>query len=402
MYGCIFNMGFWISDFKKVVTHWINFRLQLHLLLLYLCLNDGALVAAEGRRPVYIIAHMVNSIYELDDFLARGANAIEIDLTFYSNGTVKNVYHGYPCDCYRVCDERENFARYLNHIRDISNPVNTHFRESLTFLFLDLKLGDVARKDKYKAGEEIAKYLITHLWNKDLTDPDIEVLLSIPHVSDGETIRGVRDTFTKSNRATTMQKLGFDVSLNDDLNSIKKMYSRLGVTSNRWQGDGITNCLRLFRDDSRLRHAIRIRDSSAGFLEKVYDWTVDTTSVIRRSLRAGVDGLITNFPERVVSVLQEPEFRDKYRLATSDDNPFSKVHTPPFKTSVQSQSENLYVSSVREITVALMGYIWDFYKLRLKRPATLFPLLQELLSRAQPLLRRYSNIRKLSKNGVTR
>ncbi|GIY20292.1 dermonecrotic toxin SPH [Caerostris extrusa] len=170
-----------------------------------------------------------------------------------------------------------------------------------------------------------------------------------------------------------MQKLGFDVSLNDDLNSIRRMYSKLGVISNRWQGDGITNCLRSLRDDSRLRHAIRIRDSDAGFIEKVYDWTVDTTLSIRRSLRAGVDGLITNFPERVISVLQEKEFKDKYRLATVDDNPFSRVHISPFKSSFESQNDIGYVSSVREITVAILGYIWDFYKLRLKRPATLFP-----------------------------
>ncbi|GFV65960.1 dermonecrotic toxin LarSicTox-alphaIII1 [Trichonephila clavipes] len=344
---------------------------------------------------------MVNSVYELDDFMARGANAIEFDLTFYSNGTVRQVYHGYPCDCYRVCDERENFARYLNHIRDLSNPNHVNYQKGLTFLFLDLKLGDVARRDKYKAGEEIAKYLITHLWNKDLSEPHIEVLLSVPHASDSETIRGVRETFTKSNRETTMQKLGFDVSLNDDLNSIRRMYSRLGVTSNRWQGDGVTNCLRAFRDDSRLRHAVRIRDSGSGFIEKVYDWTVDSTSLIRRSLRSGVDGLITNFPERVVSVLQEQEFKDRYRLATADDNPFSRVSVGPFKTSVQTQKDQNYVSSVQETTVAIMGYVWDFYKLRLKRPATLFPFLYEFLKKTLPFLREYSdNLRRLSRRSM--
>ncbi|GFR33045.1 dermonecrotic toxin LiSicTox-betaIA1ii [Trichonephila clavata] len=394
-------MELWLLNFSKIAVQWINLRLHAYLLILCLCLNKCVFVTAEGRRPIYVIAHMVNSIYELDEYLARGANAIEFDLTFYSNGTVRQVYHGYPCDCYRVCDERENFARYLNHIRDLSNPNHVNYQKGLTFLFLDLKLGDVARKDKYKAGEEIAKYLITHLWNKDLSEPQIEVLLSVPHASDSETIKGVRETFTKSNRETTMQKLGFDVSLNDDLNSIRRMYSRLGVTSNRWQGDGITNCLRPFRDDSRLRHAVRIRDSGSGFIEKVYDWTVDTTSLIRRSLRSGVDGIITNFPERVVSVLQEQEFKDRYRLATADDNPFSRVSVGPFKTSVQTQKEQNYVSSVQEITVAIMGYFWDFYKLRIKRPATLFPFLHEFLKKTLPFLREYSNnLRRLSRKGL--
>ncbi|KAG8189370.1 hypothetical protein JTE90_021873 [Oedothorax gibbosus] len=375
----------------------ISAYLKICSLLLCLCLEKSSFVLAESRRPVYIIAHMVNSIYELDEYMARGANSIEIDLTFHSNGTVKNVFHGYPCDCYRVCDERENFAKYLNHIRDLANPNSINYRKSLTLLFLDLKLGEVLRNEKYKAGEEVAKYLITHLWSNDLSHPHIDVLLSIPHVSDMEFIRGVRDTFNKSNRATSMTKLGFDVSMNDDLNAIRRMYTKLGVTNNRWQGDGITNCLRTFRDDSRLRHAIRIRDNG-GFIEKVYDWTLDITSHIRRALRAGVDGIITNFPERVVAVMQEKEFKDKYRLASEDDNPFSRVQIAPFKSNTQDSNLNLYVASVREVTIAIMGYVWDFYKLRLKRPSTLFPLIQELLSRAEPVFREYHTVwRKLSR-----
>uniref|UniRef100_A0A2L2YPV5 Sphingomyelin phosphodiesterase, putative n=1 Tax=Parasteatoda tepidariorum TaxID=114398 RepID=A0A2L2YPV5_PARTP len=344
---------------------------------------------------------MVNSIYEMEEHLARGANAIEADLTFFSNGSVKQIYHGYPCDCYRVCDEKENFAKYLNHIRDLVNPDHSDRKRSLTFLFLDLKLGDVVRSEKYKTGEEIAKYLITHLWSNDLTEPHIHVLLSIPHVSDAETIRGVRDTFTNSKRESTMQKLGFDVGLNDDLNNIRRMWVKLGVTENRWQGDGITNCLRAFRDDSRLRHAIRIRDSGTAFIDKVYDWTLDTTAQIRRSLRAGVDAILTNFPERVVSVLQEKEFKDKYRLASTDDNPFSRVLTTPFKSIAPPDNMNTYVSSLREMTIALMGYAWDFYKLRLQRPVTLFPLLQEILSRAMPVLRAYTRaLRKMSRKSL--
>lgn len=339
---------------------------------------------------MYVIAHMVNSIYELDEYLGRGANAIEADLMFNSNGTIRNIYHGYPCDCYRVCDERENFATYLNYVRNMANPNHANYQKSLTFLFLDLKLSDVSRSQKYRAGEEIAKHLITHLWNDDLSDPRISVLLSIGHTSDSETVRGVQDTFTKSNRGSALKRLGFDVGLNDDLNNIRRMWSNLGVKANRWQGDGITNCLRMFRDDGRLRQAIRIRESDNSFIEKVYDWTVDITANIRSSLRVGVDGIITNFPERVVSVLQEPEFKDRYRIATTDDNPFSRVDVAPMKNNLPGPNLNTYVSAVREITISLMGYVWDFYKLRLKRPGTLFPLIEEFFGRALiPALRQY-------------
>ncbi|XP_054709227.1 dermonecrotic toxin StSicTox-betaIB1i-like [Uloborus diversus] len=361
------------------------------------------LVHGEGRRPFYVIAHMVNSIYEMEEYLARGANAIEADVTFNANGTIKQIYHGYPCDCYRVCDEKENFGKYLNYVRDLTSPNNAKYQKSLSLLFLDLKLSDVTRSQKYKAGEEIAKNLITNLWNYDLSDPQIHVLLSIGHTSDSDAIKGVQETFTKSHRSTSMKKLGFDVGLNDDLNSVRKMWSKLNINANRWQGDGITNCFRFMRDDTRLRHAIRIRDSGTGFIEKVYDWTVDITENIRRSLRSGVDAMITNFPERVISVLQEKEFRDKYRLASEEDSPFSRVALAPLKHSLRVPTMTSYVSSIREITIALMGYIWDFYKLRLKRPETLFPLIQDLITRAAPTLLEYhSFMQRLNKKNFLR
>lgn len=371
---------------KRTIPAWIK-----TLFFLYVFFENNVRASADSRRPLYIVAHMVNSIFEIDEYIARGANAIEADVAFNSNGTVKSIYHGYPCDCYRVCDEREDFGKYLNRVRDLANPNHSDYQKSLTLLFLDLKLSEVSRSQKYRAGEEIAKHIITNLWTDDLSDPRISVLLSIGHTSDSEAVRGVQDTFTKSHRGSSMKKLGFDVGLNDDLNSIRRMWTKLGVRVNRWQGDGITNCLRMFRDDIRLRHAIRIRDTGTGFIEKVYDWTVDITANIRRSLRLGVDAILTNFPERVVSVLQEEEFRGKYRLATNDDSPFSRVDKSPAKSNnLPGPNLNTYMASLSEITVALMGYVWDFYKLRLKRPGSLFPLLQEFFGKALiSAMRRY-------------
>lgn len=36
----------------------------------------------------------------------------------------------------------------------------------------------------------------------------------------------------------------------------------------------------------------------------------------------GVDGMITNYPGRLVSVLLEEEFSTKFKLATFEDNPW--------------------------------------------------------------------------------
>ncbi len=40
--------------------------------------------------------------------------------------------------------------------------------------------------------------------------------------------------------------------------------------------------------------------------------------------RTGVDGIITNHPERLFIVLRENEFVHKFRMATQDDDPFER------------------------------------------------------------------------------
>jgi hypothetical protein len=79
-------------------------------------------VVVGQQRPFYNIAHMVNSIKEVPFYLEQGANAIEADVTFADNGTAIYTYHGYPCDCFRNCTEKENLTDYLSYIKDITTP----------------------------------------------------------------------------------------------------------------------------------------------------------------------------------------------------------------------------------------------------------------------------------------
>lgn len=41
--------------------------------------------------------------------------------------------------------------------------------------------------------------------------------------------------------------------------------------------------------------------------------------------RTGVDGIITNHPERLVTILREPEFHTRVRMADQEDDPWSRV-----------------------------------------------------------------------------
>ena len=97
--------------------------LKLSQLFIFVMMMDMKMLMIDAlKRPFYNIAHMVNSIREVDQYLAQGANALEADVTFSSNGSAVYTYHGYPCDCFRHCTEKEDFPKYLGYIRDITTP----------------------------------------------------------------------------------------------------------------------------------------------------------------------------------------------------------------------------------------------------------------------------------------
>ncbi|XP_064470609.1 dermonecrotic toxin SPH-like [Ornithodoros turicata] len=282
---------------------------------------------AADQRPFFNIAHMVNSIKEVDYYLRLGANALEADVNFQQDGTAKQTYHGTPCDCFRDCHRREGIVDYLEYVRKISSLSDSKFKDHVALLFLDLKVSELPANSKEKAGKDIAKKLLDHLWYNVDPNRTVNVLLSIGHVSDKDVFKGAIETIMKNGVLELAERVGFDVGLNDPLEDIAKMYSELGIDHNRWQGDGVSNCLSLFRPAGRLREALRYRDARTdkNYADKVYHWTIDLTSAIRSSIRLGVDGIITNHPERVATVLNEGPFRKVVRPASPSDTPWKKV-----------------------------------------------------------------------------
>ncbi|KAK8786969.1 hypothetical protein V5799_023258 [Amblyomma americanum] len=283
------------------------------------------LAAGAHRRPVYIIAHMVNSITDFDEAMRRRANAIEADVTFSHDGTAVKFFHGIPCDCLRECTAEEEMGFFLEYVSKTTSIDGGQYADRLALLLLDLKVGDIDEQGKYWAGVDIALNLLLHLWEGVPSSRALNVLLSVPSVADQNVLQGAIDAISWANRAM-LDKIGFDVSNNDDLDNIRNMYERLGIQRHRWQGDGITNCRSYLRRRSsdRLDRAIDNRDSNGPehYVEKAYDRTVDLPTEIRRSLRRGVDGIITNKPERMAVIMQEDEFKDTLRPANVSDNPW--------------------------------------------------------------------------------
>ncbi|XP_077538485.1 dermonecrotic toxin SPH-like isoform X6 [Haemaphysalis longicornis] len=288
--------------------------------IVFTCVARG-----DDRRPVYNIAHMVNSVVKLDKAMKQGANAVEADVTFADNGTALKLFHGVPCDCFRACEVQDQVPTFLRYVRRTTGRDGGKYRQQLALLVLDLKSGNIDSKQKYRAGVDIAEKLIENLWYGVPPWDAMDVLLSVPSVSDKEILRGVIQTITRFH-PVMLDKIGFDISNNDKLERIRAVYRELNIGTHRWQGDGVSNCLSFLRPPARLQSVIDDRDSEKreSFVDKAYQWTVDLPKQLRRSLRRGVDGIITNRPTRLKNILQEEEFQSKLREATAADSPWRR------------------------------------------------------------------------------
>ena len=233
-------------------------------------------------------------------------------------------------------------------------------------MFFDLKLNNVALVDKVRAGKDMADKLVDHLFqvNDNGSHPKINVLLSIPYTHDSEFVMGFMDEIKSKNLSSdVLSSIGWDVGMNDPVNKIIAMWKNFEITSNIWQGDGRTNCLSPFLNMNRLNQIINIRDNDV-YIDKVYHWTVDLTSSLRASLRTGVDGIITNHPERLVNILNEPEFSSRLRMASPYDTPWAKVRQSSMSHLPISPSSR-WISDLSDKVNSVYEYLKEFiYLLR--------------------------------------
>ncbi|XP_037524544.1 dermonecrotic toxin SPH [Rhipicephalus sanguineus] len=284
---------------------------------------------AHAKRPFYIIGHMVNSVEEVDKFLRQGSNALEVDIEFAENGTVLGTYHGMPCDCFRGCFKRTPIAEFLDHLRNVTSMRDSRFRGQMSLLFLDLKTTKLSKSAKPVAGVTLAYNLVKHLWKGVHPRYRMNVLLSIGYVKDRDVTRGALAYLKKKGHGALLRNIGFDVGMNDPLDNIARMYKKLHINGHRWQGDGLSNCLRFLMPVDRLKAAVKLRDSKRGYIDKVYHWTIDLPFYIEKSIRLGVDGIITNQPHNVLGVVTSIFFQKRLKVASMKDSPWQKIRRTP-------------------------------------------------------------------------
>lgn len=278
--------------------------------------------------------------------------------------------------------------KFVKHLSSITYP---HKSSNLQLVLFDLKLKDLNEQQKQAAGSYLASILDENLFSKmfnergsrrgssrdirsqpasPLSQPPLRVIISINHTKDLILVKSFIDHMRQNRLDFMALQVGFDVGMNDNLTDISQMWDELnGATFNLWQGDGLTNCANIVRGVERLKQAIDIRNNQ-GHFRKIYYWTADVMYQIRSILRLGIDAILTNQPQRVVQVLEEPEFSSKYRLATPYDNPFAQYLIPPsaWKMSPPTLNEAVEtVSNIRETSANFVKTIPDGFAAVVKK-----------------------------------
>lgn len=266
----------------------------------------------------------------------------------------------------------------MAYVHEIALAEPLGIGRNLSLLFLDLKLDHLSPQAKERAGIELAQSVMDNLYPRHTAQlaaidrnsrKKLRLILSINHVTDIELVNNFIHHLEQHNSSDLMQRIGFDVGMNDDIQQIETMWKRFGrgitttnlpIGLNLWQGDGYTNCISPFYNLGRLSTAIAKRDNEFGYPRKVYQWTVDLHDRIREAFLMGVDAIMTNHPERVLAVLGETEIAHNFRLATNEDDPFRKIPTK----SITHRGGNgaggaRYPRTISPVSGGFMGSLMD-------------------------------------------
>lgn len=261
--------------------------------------------SAEAQGYFYAIAHMTNNRKAVDWAVSQGANALEADLRFDADGSPKEFRHGMPCDCTCMstlnvilgfggvcsalgwidpCDARTNAADLLRHIAA---------KPSIALLVIDSKVTWQSNTD---GGRKVVELLESELFGRGFRG---NVIIGVPSLDESEWLRhAALAAWVSSYRGRiyfTIDGEGRDVTgVLEELVSLP--------TTRIAYGTGISSCA---SGDYVNATLIGAANKGAGVISLNYIWTLDKKESMNQYIDAGAQGIITNYPDRLVGLLRE-------------------------------------------------------------------------------------------------
>lgn len=275
--------------------------------------------------PYYVIAHMTNTPNTVDFAVKKGANAVEMDLSFKKNGNLSRFYHGPACDCYpvvttakgvcgplyrdgtrqghrgpgRACKAKSTPSHLLSHVAT---------KQSIALVIIDSKIESGLRLAN--AGRQVILNLEHHLFGRGYKGQVIVGIAKAKHIA------YLRAAVKQARRSRYRQRIFFGIDQETSVSSTINKLRQLG-TKNIVFGTGISAVSPGKYYDEIVRAAQQEQDRRTGF---TYIWTLDKASSMKKYINLGARGIMTNNPARASRVfrqlrLQKGTFRNGLKPA---------------------------------------------------------------------------------------
>jgi glycerophosphoryl diester phosphodiesterase len=261
------------------------------------CAVDPALI-----RPFYLVGHNPNRIEKVLAALDAGANAIEPDVNvFEHDGDALCINHG------EGGRDAPSLVQFLSDLHAVAAQ-----RPALSLVVFDCK-PKVATPEHTRALLDAVR---THLTRDQGTA--LNVVISVASLSEARAFDGIR--------ALLGPREGLMVDEENDPSAVASFFAGAGV-EHRCYGNGtpIQNAVVSPHLRPAIEKACALRAGEGAF-RFIYEWTNNDAERMREFIRTGVDGIITDEMETLLSLTREPEFRALVRLARREDNPFEQPH----------------------------------------------------------------------------
>ncbi|UJR18907.1 hypothetical protein I4U23_022035 [Adineta vaga] len=252
----------------------------------------GVMKSKSTEKPFYIIAHMANSKFAVDWAVKQGANAIECDLRFDTNGNPSAIDHGPGCDCEcakgndHICialqnqcsgpASRENPAVYMQNVAR---------HNSIGLYFVDSKVGGFSEERLVKAGKALIPFMDKNLFGYGYKGA---VVISSASFSTFAYVRSAAIA-AKSSRNANHYFFTIDQEENNYAGVMNKLYP---YTNNRVYGTGRGSCGEGETYYTAIETAVAGKKQGENGMNYIY--TVDQEEIMRQYIKHGVDGIMTN------------------------------------------------------------------------------------------------------------
>jgi hypothetical protein len=247
---------------------------------------------AEAQGYFYAIGHMTNTRSAVDWTVSTGANALEVDLSFDDAGNPTVFRHGFPCDCtcftrgvcdhLDSCDASTDAPALLQHIA--TKPI--------ALLVIDSKVDGSTNS---AAGRNVVNLLASNLFAQGFGGA---VIIGAPKLNAFPYLQAAAEAAQASPNGSRMY-FTLDGEGNDVSGVLGKLVSL--ASKNIVYGTGISACLPGEYETSIL---IGAANKGAGVIGLDYIWTLDKETSMARYIESGAQGIMTNYPDRLVDLLR--------------------------------------------------------------------------------------------------